>query len=134
MAVLNGGLESAERGSTVWRIVYNNNFQKLGDFIDYNNQAPSLMNNWQAYGSPYSTLTIRNIGPNFINIFGVVKSSETLPSQIATIPSSLCPTVDREFLVSTDSGPGVIEIKSTGEITLLSGGTDKVSIEIMYIK
>ena len=162
MAILANGLETIERGSTTWRLICNSNFAKLAttDSLDdyYTktesddkfctkiyctklsnaNTSVTLSSDWDNYGSPYRDLLVYTVKDDAVSISGTVKQTGS-GSTIATLSTEYRPSAKISFAVPTEDSTlgiqfGEVSIDTDGNIVLESGGTDRVTIEIMYIK
>ena len=150
MAVLPNGLETIEKGSTVWRLILNSNFTKLytQDQVYTKTEADvlyvkqtdlttswqplTLQNNWVNAGSPYEDLSCTKTAYGVVSIKGAVKDGD-FSTVLATLPQGFEPAGTRRFVVDSVGGNIVVaEINTAGEIILTGTDNSLVSVEITY--
>ena len=100
----------------------------------------TLNSDWDNYGSPYRDLSVLALKNDGVMVTGTVKQTGS-SSTIATLPAGYRPSKSLSFPVVTESSGmgssidfGAITIQDDGDIILETGSTDRVSIEVVFVK
>lgn len=82
--------------------------------------APTLLNSWVNFGSPYDTAAYMIDTLGFVHLKGMVKSG-TVGAPIFALPAGYRPAANCIFAIDSNSAYGNIWIESGGNVTINTG-------------
>ena len=92
--------------------------------------APTLTNSWVNFGGAYDTAGYYRDMVGFVVLKGSVKDGTTGSSNpIFTLPSGYRPAAQLSFAVASNGAFGEIDIKSNGEVVVITGDNTSVSLD-----
>lgn len=90
---------------------------------------PTLQNNWEAYGGIHSQPAFRRTSAGLIKLKGIVRYGTNGDSVVFTLPSGYRPTTQLTFFTEASGGIARLDIRTNGEIRLISTTTAWVSLD-----
>jgi hypothetical protein len=90
-----------------------------------------LSGSWTSFGSGYSDPGFSKDANGYVHLTGTITGGS---GTIGTLPEGFRPLATLQFAVPAGGAFGVLEVASTGIITLVSGSTTKVSMNSASFK
>ncbi|MGD6877823.1 DUF859 family phage minor structural protein [Bacillus infantis] len=94
----------------------------LGELLQENKKAPTLLNNWQNYGAAYDSASYWKDKCNVVHISGVVKGGTVSDGTVIfTLPVGYRPTAPEKFITVSVNAICVLDIYANGNVTIRAG-------------